>query len=72
MTIHQQLLAGSCGAIALVIGISAFGNQDEARVPFSASSSITGEQSGPAGMIPAASVSALIQSRISPAAVSGE
>lgn len=72
MTIHQQLLAGSCGAIALVIGISAFGTQDEARVPFSASSSITGEQSGPAGMIPAASVSALIQSRISPAPVSGE
>lgn len=67
MTIQQQLLAGSVGAIALAVGFSAYGPQDEPGSPMIAAAAVTGEQSGPAGVISSGSISAQIQTLVASA-----
>jgi len=64
MTIQQQLLAGSAGAIALAVSFSAYGPRDEPAAPMIAAASVTGEQSGPAGVISSGSISAQIQTLV--------
>lgn len=67
MPFQQQLLAGSVGAIALAVGFSAYGPESQTASNFAATAAITGEQTGPAGVIQTGSISAQIQALISSA-----